>query len=64
MAGDIPAGQFRAASFNRLIPRLLPFQGAPDEYVEADGAGMLVRQPPRQGGCLASLWNPQRGSGW
>ena len=64
MAGHISADMFSDASFNWLTLRLLPFHGGLGEYVEAGGTGMLMRQPLRHGGCLASLWNPQRGSGW
>jgi hypothetical protein len=61
MAGHIPADVLSGASFSLTCDS---FQGGLDEYVEAGGAGMLMRQSPRRDGCLASLWNPQRGSGW
>jgi hypothetical protein len=64
MAGHMSADMFSGASFKWLTLRLLPFQGGVGEYVEAGGAGMLMRQSASHGGCLASLWNRQPGSGW
>jgi|KBSMisStandDraft_5_1062788.scaffolds.fasta_scaffold779954_2 hypothetical protein len=64
MAGHIPSDMVSGASFNWLTLRLLPFQSGLGEYVEAGGTGMLMRQPLLRDGCLAGLWNLQRGSGW
>jgi hypothetical protein len=55
MAGHIPADVFNGASFYWANRATAPFQGELGEYVEAGGAGMLMRQQPRHGGCLDRL---------